>query len=55
MVASTDWSVAYARQADADLETFQKLQGLEVPQCHKAQFLQTDFPHIPPAFSLNYL
>lgn len=43
MGASVDWSVGYARQADADFNTFQLLQQLNetsVPQCHKLQFLQ---------------
>lgn len=34
------WAVAYARQARADFETYDKLQDLPVPECHKLQFLQ---------------
>jgi len=41
MTATTDeWSVAYARQAAADFETFEFMQGQSVPECHKLQFLQ---------------
>lgn len=40
--ASAYWSVGYARQADADFNTFQFLQQAQgdVPQCHQLQFLQ---------------
>ena len=34
------WSVGYARQARADLQTFEQLQAMSVPECHKLQFLQ---------------
>ncbi|MHB1426357.1 MAG: hypothetical protein ACYC3I_24605 [Gemmataceae bacterium] len=40
MATSAEWATAYARQADADFTTFQALQLLTVPQCHKLQFLQ---------------
>jgi hypothetical protein len=34
------WAVGYARQAQADFQTFEKLQAMPVPECHKLQFLQ---------------
>ena len=34
------WAVGYARQARADFQTFEKLQAMPVPECHKLQFLQ---------------
>jgi len=34
------WAVGYARQAQADFQTFEKLQSMPVPECHKLQFLQ---------------
>ena len=34
------WSIGYARQAKADFETFEKLQLMSVPECHKLIFLQ---------------
>ena len=40
MATPSEWAIGYARQADADLETFQALQSLSLPQCHKLQFLQ---------------
>jgi hypothetical protein len=40
MATNAEWATAYARQADADLETFQLIQDLPVPQCHKLQYLQ---------------
>jgi hypothetical protein len=40
MATSAEWANAYARQAAADFETFQLIQDLPVPQCHKLQYLQ---------------
>lgn len=40
MADSAAWSIGYARQAKADFETFEKLQSMSVPECHKLQFLQ---------------
>jgi len=40
MATTDEWSVAYARQAAADFETFEFMQGQPVPECHKLQFLQ---------------
>lgn len=40
MAEGTQWAVAYARQADADFQTFQRLQDLPVPECHRLLFLQ---------------
>lgn len=40
MADSAAWSIGYARQARADFSTFEKLQSLPVPECHKLQFLQ---------------
>lgn len=40
MATSDEWASAYARQADADFTTFETLQSLPLPQCHKLQFLQ---------------
>ena len=40
MATSAEWATAYARQANADFTTFEALQPLAVPQCHKLQFLQ---------------
>jgi hypothetical protein len=37
------WAVGYARQAQADFQTFEKLQMMPVPECHKLQFLQMAF------------
>ena len=34
------WAVGYARQAQADFQTFEKFQAMTVPECHKLQFLQ---------------
>ena len=34
------WAIGYARQARADFQTFEKLQFMTVPECHKLQFLQ---------------
>jgi len=40
MATSAEWGAAYARQADADFRTFQAVQPLRIPHCHKLQFLQ---------------
>ena len=40
MADAAAWSVGYAREAKADFETFEKLQSMPVPECHKLQFLQ---------------
>lgn len=40
MATDREWSKAFARQAAADFETFQLLQGQKVPDCHRLQFLQ---------------
>lgn len=40
MATGAQWAVGYARQADADLRTFDLLQTLPRPACHKLQFLQ---------------
>ena len=34
------WAIGYARQAQADFQTFEKLQAIPVPECHKLHFLQ---------------
>ena len=40
MATADEWSLAYARQASADFNTFDLMQSLDVPDCHKLQFLQ---------------
>jgi len=40
MATRADWATGYARQADADFKTFEQLQALSIPECHKLQFLQ---------------
>lgn len=40
MATSAEWAVAYARQGDADFKTFELMQPMKVPECHKLQFLQ---------------
>jgi hypothetical protein len=41
MSSADDWQRAYARQARADFETWEKLQERsDIPLCHKLQFLQ---------------
>jgi hypothetical protein len=40
MATNAQWIIGYARQADADFRTFQFLQSIDVPECHKLQFLQ---------------
>jgi hypothetical protein len=34
------WAVGYARQAQADFQTFEKLQSMPIPECQRLQFLQ---------------
>jgi hypothetical protein len=40
MATAREWTNGYARQASADFSTFSTLQPLDVPECHKLQFLQ---------------
>jgi hypothetical protein len=40
MADHASWARGYARQAQADFQTFEKLQAMPVPECHKLQFLQ---------------
>jgi hypothetical protein len=40
MATSAEWATAFAQQANADFTTFEALQPLLIPQCHKLQFLQ---------------
>jgi len=40
MPTHADWAGAYARQAKADFAAFQAVQPIELPECHKLQFLQ---------------
>ena len=41
MSRSAEWAAAFARQAGADLATWEKLQPVaDVPECHKLQLLQ---------------
>jgi hypothetical protein len=40
MATSAEWAGGFARQTDEDLKTFEKMQDLDVPECHKLQFLQ---------------
>jgi len=41
MSTAADWSQAFAKQASADFETWERLQRDDkVPKCHKLQFLQ---------------
>ena len=44
MTSTDDWIVAYARQADADFDTWEVLEQnqshLKLPDCHKLMFLQ---------------
>lgn len=39
MATRAEWAIGYARQAAADFKTFESMQKLSVPQCHKLQFL----------------
>lgn len=40
MATGAQWAGAYARQAKADFETFEMLQKMPVPECHRLLFLQ---------------
>lgn len=41
MATNAEWAVGYARQAEADFTTWNRLQGERaIPQCHKLQLLQ---------------
>ncbi len=40
MATAAEWATGYARQADADFKTFEIVQALRVPLCHKLHFLQ---------------
>jgi hypothetical protein len=41
MTIPNQWVTAFARQAQADLETWERLKGdAQVPECHRLQFLQ---------------
>ncbi|MFO0949178.1 MAG: hypothetical protein U1D30_25250 [Planctomycetota bacterium] len=42
MATNAEWRQAYARQAKADFNTFQRIQFLDpaIPECHRLQFLQ---------------
>jgi hypothetical protein len=41
MATADEWAEAYARQAEADFKTWERLQGLDgVPDCHRLLFLQ---------------
>jgi len=40
MAGPAEWSVGYARQANADFELFQALQAGAAEQCHRMQLLQ---------------
>ena len=40
MAGKAAWAVGYARQAQADFQTFEKLQFMPVPEFHELQFLQ---------------
>ena len=41
MTVNSDWTIAYARMAEADFHTWSVLQALSgVPECHKLLFLQ---------------
>ncbi len=42
MATSAEWAEGFARQANADFKTFEMMQTLVVPECHKLQFLQMD-------------
>jgi hypothetical protein len=54
MASVEEWSMGYARQADADFNTYQFLEGLPIdcldgrpiPACHRLQFLQSAIAHI---------
>jgi len=40
MATNAEWALGYARQAEADFQTFEVIQNLDIPECHKLQFLQ---------------
>jgi len=40
MATAAEWCRGYARQADADFQTFSALRPLPVPECHKLKYLQ---------------
>ncbi len=40
MATNADWAAAYARQAKADFATYNAIKTLDIPECHKLQFLQ---------------
>lgn len=40
MASSADWSRGYARQAAADIDTYERLKVSPAPACHQLQFLQ---------------
>jgi hypothetical protein len=40
MATAAAWATGYARQADADFKTFEAMQSLPIPDCHKLHFLQ---------------
>jgi hypothetical protein len=40
MADRTAWAIGYARQAQADFRSFENLQAIPGPECHKLQFLQ---------------
>jgi hypothetical protein len=40
MATEAEWVAGFARQADADFKTFEEIQPLPFPECHKLQFLQ---------------
>lgn len=40
MATPAEWATGYARQASADFDTFELLENLEVPNCHRLQILQ---------------
>ena len=40
MATSAEWATGYARQADADFKTFEAVQDLSIPECHRLLFLQ---------------
>ena len=40
MATSAQWAVGYTRQADADFKTYQAIQDMPVPECHRLLFLQ---------------
>jgi hypothetical protein len=40
MASGDEWATAYAHQANADFATFELVQSLRTPLCHKLHFLQ---------------